>query len=286
MPTVNHLDFTPESSVSATRPAKLGGSGFVRVLKATCFAVLLALAAMCLMITCWTHPVSDLLMMIGQAVGGWLPHGTVWRPVGTWSETGPPYLLDPAGLERWLSGPGLLAWVGLAIAALASSALRRYSRRHGWRAWLSDAMVMLGLVGAGSAVWMMAWGASHGRLVVGQQPLPVALGGFCVLLMWVGAAILYWLWLSRDPSSPPGDQCLACGYVTSAASGPCPECGRSREQSTLFLARRRRRRTLLRAGAMVAGAWLILAPYSMTLTALIVPYSVLDAIASKLPPSW
>jgi hypothetical protein len=37
---------------------------------------------------------------------------------------------------------------------------------------------------------------------------------------------------------------------------------------------------------MVAAAWLILAPYSMTLTALIVPYSVLDAIASKLPPSW
>jgi hypothetical protein len=256
------------------------------VIRAVTFSLLFSLASLGLMALCWTRPLAEVFINLGVWLGDWLPRGTTWRPLGAYSETGPPYLLDAAGLERWLSGPGLLAWVGLAIAALASSALRRHSRRHGWRAWLSDAMVMLGLVGAASAVWMMAWGASHGRLVVGQQPLPVALGGFCVLLMWVGAAILYWLWLSRDPSSPPGDQCLACGYVTSAASGPCPECGRSREQSTLFLARRRRRRTLLRAGAMVAGAWLILAPYSMTLTALIVPYSVLDAIASKLPPSW
>jgi hypothetical protein len=249
-------------------------------------AILPALASLVCMIVVWTRPVADALTHVGVWLGGWLPPGTVWRPLGAWSETGPPYILDSPGLERWLSGPAILAALGLVVARLGLHAA--FARRvpMGGRAFLRDATVMLALVAIASAVWMLAWGAAHGRLAMQQRPLPLALGGACISLMWLGACVLYALWLSRDRAGTAPGACLACGYEKSAAPGPCSECGRTVDQARQVLARRNRRKTLLRACVLLIGTCLITAPYSMTLIARAVPYSLLDAIASRLPPSW
>jgi hypothetical protein len=283
---VNQADSTGPQREATTRPADRGGSRLFRALAACSMAIVFGCCAIGMMMLCWTLPAAGRWMQVGAWMGGWLPHGTVWRPLGPWSETGPPYILDSAGRERWFSGPALLAGVGVVVVHLGLHAGFGRTSFRSPREFAKDLGVMLALVGAASIVWMIAWGATYGRLSIQQRPMPVALGGACISMMWLGAGVLYALWLSRGTADPSRDVCLACGYPVPSACAACPECGCTTSQAASTHARRRRVRKCGRLAALYAGSWLLLAPYSMTVVARVIPYSVLDAIASKLPTSW